>query len=58
MGVLTFLQANDLLSLALLSKKYYTLLVPTLEGLRLDAQQTAKQTRPKTQKSKPNKTKQ
>jgi hypothetical protein len=57
MGVLLFLQPKDLLALALLSKKYYALLVPTLEGQRLDAQQSAKQSRPKAQKPKPNKAK-
>lgn len=49
-GVLAFLQPQDLLALALLSKKYYAQLVAALEGQRLDAQQTAKQPRSKPQK--------
>jgi hypothetical protein len=51
---LAFLQAQDILSLALASKKYYAILVATLEGQRLDSQQNAKQTN----KAKPQKNKQ
>ncbi len=54
----SFLSPNDLLSLALLNKKYYTFLAGILESQRLDSHQTVKQTKAKSQKSKTTKQKQ
>lgn len=53
----TYLQPVDILNLSLLSKKYYSQLVPILEINRLDNQQNTKQIKTKAQKTKNNKVK-
>lgn len=54
----TYLQSTDILNLSLLSKKFYSQLVPILETNRLDNQQNTKQIKTKAQKTKNIKVKQ